>query len=110
MSIEKTEVIDFIGIDKEQGEVLLTISDHLEWDDNHLFILQEKLNSYISFVESGELFEVYPDSKNRNISIVIMCKYSPSPAGINFIEKARLILEKINVRLIFQIFDIDSNE
>lgn len=53
MSIEETEVIDFIGIDKEQGEVSLTISDHLEWDDNHLFILQKKLNSYISFIESG---------------------------------------------------------
>lgn len=110
MSIEETEVIDFIGIDKEQGEVSLTISDHLEWDDNHLFILQKKLNSYISFIESGELFEIYLDSKNRNISIVIMCKHSPSPAGMNFIEKAKLILEKINARLIFQIFDIDSNE
>lgn len=39
-----------------------------------------------------------------------MCKHSPSPAGMNFIEKAKLILEKINARLIFQIFDIDSNE
>ena len=110
MSIEKTETIDFIGIDKERGEVSLTISDHLEWDDNHLFILQEKLNYYIAFIESGELFEVYPDSKNRNISIVIMCKYSPNPAGMDFLEKARLILDKINARLIFQIFDFDSDE
>lgn len=39
MSIEDQDSIDAIGIDNE-GVVVLTISDHLEWDDKHLLLLQ----------------------------------------------------------------------
>jgi len=31
MTIESTDVIDFIGIDKESRKVVLTIADHLGW-------------------------------------------------------------------------------
>ena len=62
MSIEGQGSVDAIGIDQE-GIVVLTISAHLEWDDGHLFLLQEKINTYLAFLESGEVFETYPDSK-----------------------------------------------
>jgi hypothetical protein len=42
MSIEQTDVVDFVGIDKKSGDALLTISDHLAWDqdeDEHLLLL-----------------------------------------------------------------------
>lgn len=42
MSIEQADVIDAIVVDKETGQVVLTISDHLEWGDDHLLLLQEK--------------------------------------------------------------------
>ena len=35
MSIEQTDVVDFIGTDKATGLVILTISDHLDWSDEH---------------------------------------------------------------------------
>lgn len=62
MSIEDQGSVDAIGIDQE-GVVVRTLSDHLEWDDGHLFLLQEKINTYLAFLESGEVFETYPDSK-----------------------------------------------
>ncbi len=67
MSVTETNVIDQIGISKED-EINLIISDHLEWGDNtnnHLYTLQEKINSYISFIESEEIFEVYPKSQGK---------------------------------------------
>lgn len=44
MSIENLNVIDVVSIDKNEN-VVLTISDHLEWDEenNHLLLLQDKI-------------------------------------------------------------------
>jgi hypothetical protein len=51
MTIEQIQVVDFIGIDAI-GRAILTISDHLSWDDvkAHFFTLQEKLNAYLRFI------------------------------------------------------------
>ena len=70
MSVEQTDKIDFIGSDKESNSIILTISDHLDWEDSerHLLLLQEKLNNYLAFCESGEILEVYPQAKNKHIS------------------------------------------
>ena len=48
MSIEQADTIDFVNIEKASGDVLLTISDHLDWDETErqrLILLQGKLNS-----------------------------------------------------------------
>lgn len=47
MSIDQSETVDIIS-QAPDGTVVLTISDHLEWDaeNEHLLLLQEKLNSY----------------------------------------------------------------
>ena len=44
MSVEETDAVDVISVDKQTGEVILTVSDHLEWSDNlkHQIVLQGK--------------------------------------------------------------------
>jgi hypothetical protein len=63
MSVEQKDVIDAIGVNKESGEVVLTISDHLDWEDTsaHLLVLQDKINTYIAFIESGEILQSMVD-------------------------------------------------
>ncbi|MEZ5692011.1 MAG: DUF6572 domain-containing protein [Rickettsiales bacterium] len=95
MSIEDTSIVDFIGLD-EQKNVRLTISDHLSWgDEQHLFLLQEKVNCYISFIESGEILEKYPESMNKRVIIDLVCKFSPSTEDIEFIKKIAEIVKPI---------------
>jgi hypothetical protein len=70
MSIEQTNTVDFVTLDETSGETLLTISDHLAWDENegaHLELLQSKLNAYLRFIESGELIHKFfsPRGKER---------------------------------------------
>lgn len=103
MSIEQVGVVDAIGVDKETGQVVLTISDHLEWNDEHLLLLQEKLNLYIGFVESGELLDVYPDSKGREVFINVICKYPPNVSGKDFLSRVGAIVERVGVRFAFQV-------
>jgi len=76
MSVEDKDKIDSMGINKETDVVTLAISDHLDWDNeyDHLIMLQEKINTYLSFLESGEVYESYPQAKGKKFEIKIYAK------------------------------------
>ena len=96
MSVEDKKVIDIITVDK-QGVLVLTISDHLEWDNmnEHLLLLKDKINSYLDFIENGQLAENYPDKADKKIMIQIVFKYQPNKTAEEFLAVAeRLINEK----------------
>jgi|ERR1051326_2495080 hypothetical protein len=90
MAVDKANVVDAVGVDKTTGEVVLTISDHLAWDDaRHLRLLEDKLNHYLGFIEQGELTSAYPDAAGRAIRIDIVCRYQPSAEAVNLLTKAK---------------------
>lgn len=93
MSVENSKVIDALSINT-QDVVVLTISDHLVWDDDneHLILLQEKINAYLAVIESGEINDIYPESENRNFQIDIVFKYFPNEDAIDFLTKVKDIL------------------
>ena len=105
MAIDQINTVDAIGIDKITGDLVLTITDHLEWtvlEKDHLYLLQEKLNKYLSFVESGEILDAYPDAEGKNIVIEVVCKYAPSNVAQNFLLKAATVIEGTGMRLTFR--------
>jgi hypothetical protein len=81
VSIEQTEVVDAISVDPETGEVVLTIADHLDWQDvaGHVYLLQEKVNAYLAFIESGEIGEAYPQGDGRRPRIDVVAKTEVIP-------------------------------
>lgn len=95
MSVENANVVDVVSIDKS-GNVVLTVSDHLEWDDNneHLLILQNKLNAYLGAIENGTLHESYPNAVGRKIVLNVRCKYFPNDDGKEFLSRTKCDLEK----------------
>ena len=104
MSIDQTEVVDAIGVDDSTGQVVLTISDHLEWDNDHLLLLQEKLNTYLSFVESGELLGSYPNAKGREVLINVVCKYPPDQNTEGFLSQVNGIVEGAGMKFNCRVF------
>jgi hypothetical protein len=105
VTIEDHNVVDIVSIDPA-GNVVLTISDHLEWTDAHahLVILQEKMNRYLAFIESGEILERYPDAKNRNVVIEVVFQSVPDPAGREFLEKAKAIVQQAGFKFHWKVF------
>lgn len=101
MAVDQPDVIDIIGVRRESGEVVLTISDHLDWSDSreHQLILQEKLNAYLAFVESGEILESYPDSRGRRVVFCVVFQFAPDDGGRAFLEAARKITESAGFSL-----------
>ncbi|MGB3006513.1 MAG: DUF6572 domain-containing protein [Chitinophagaceae bacterium] len=95
MSVENKNIIDIVSIDEEDNAVL-TITDHLEWDieNEHLLILQDKINSYLGAIEGGELYTNYPNAENKNIIIRVVALHNPNEEGEIFLERVKKVIEE----------------
>jgi CRP-like cAMP-binding protein len=102
------DVVDAIGVDKATGQVVLTIKDPLEWTGEHILFLQEKLNSYLRFIESGELRKAYADSAGRQVLISILMKYEPDPLGRDFLQRAAAAVKESGFALNWQVLPMES--
>lgn len=102
MAVDNINVIDAISINPE-GDVVLTIADHLEWDieKTHLLILQEKINSYLDILQNGQIYDYYPKAKGKKIVIQLIVKYMPDNEGLKFIEIIRNVLSEIGYTFTF---------
>jgi hypothetical protein len=76
------------------GSAVLTISDHLPWDDvnEHLYCLQEKLNAYLRFIESGEIYLKWPKAAGHPVLIDVVMQFpAPECASWFFVKTATAI-------------------
>lgn len=106
MSIEQPDQIDFATIDHASGDVWLTIADHLPWngsDEQHLRMLEEKINSYLRFIESGEMTKKIPDAKGRRAVINLIAKFPPSDQAMGFVREAADIIKGAGYELRFNL-------
>ena len=103
MTIEQVEVVDFIGVDENEN-IVLTISDHLEWDikNEHLYLLQEKINTYLRFIESDEVYTSYENSEGKKFIIHIAFKFSPNETAIDFLSKVETVIKEAGLGLSWQ--------
>jgi hypothetical protein len=106
MSVDEPNLIDILSFDPARRETVLTISDHLDWTDTigHQEILQRKLNSYLAFVESGELRQKYPEAQDGKICLKIVLKFKPDKEGLLFLNRAQKVVESAGFRLEHQLF------
>ena len=60
MSVVDKDIVDGIAL-SENKVIKLLLTDHLDWEEEyeHLLMLQDKINSYLAFCESGQYKEVY---------------------------------------------------
>ncbi len=96
MSVQDQDQIDFVSTHKD-GYIILTISDHLEWDEKleHLPVLQNKINSYLDFIESGQILTEYPNAEGKKIVIQIIAKFNPDEKAYTFLKLARETIQSV---------------
>lgn len=108
MSVLDKDVIDSIGTNIETGSVILIISDHLGWAEetqSHLLALQEKLNTYIKFIESAEIYSAFPSAVGKKLVVDIYFKFPPGDECRHFLSHVQRILESIGVGIAVTDFD-----
>ena len=111
MTIEQTEVIDLISKNTQKGYVSLIICDHLEWDEKNekLLVLQDKINSYLNFAESGQIFEEYPSAIGNKINIELDCMYYPSEEGVKFLTLIKPVIEGAGLTFKWRVTNEESS-
>ncbi|WP_175811888.1 DUF6572 domain-containing protein [Burkholderia contaminans] len=106
MSILETNVVDLIGVDPSKKVAKLGISDHLEWSEpegEHLLLLQEKINTYLRFIEGGELYQHFPNARGCQCEIELLAKYPLSPGALDFFENAKAVIRGAGFDFSYQI-------
>lgn len=100
MTILEHDKVDFIGVDRNSGAVVLTISDHLDWEDDpqhHEQMLREKIESYQRFIESGDLVTAYPDAAHRDAVINVVTRARIGAEGRALIETVKGELQQAGI-------------
>jgi hypothetical protein len=93
MSVQNTSVVDFVSLD-DQGGVILTISDHLAWtpECEHFLLLQEKINTYCKYIENGQIYDEYPQTRDRRPLISVVFFHDLTPKAEAFLQKVKAVL------------------
>jgi hypothetical protein len=107
MTVDQLDVVDFVGINPKTDEVLLAICDHLEWtppdfEMEHIYLLQEKINAYLGSIENGEIFERYPKARGKKFVIRVMLTFPMSDEGTRFSEWATSFIRDAGHRIEFE--------
>src|SRR4051812_24609617 len=99
MGLDVANQVDAVGIERETDIVVLTIMDSWNWENEgaHLLALQDKLNAYFAFVESGEIFSMYPNAATKTMRIDVVSRFQPPAAAISFLEKAAVAASQLGV-------------
>jgi hypothetical protein len=105
MSLDKADVIDAIGIEKDGSAVALAILDGWDWSDEaqHLLALQAKLNAYFDFIQSGQIYEVRPEALRKAIRIDLLTRHPLPEKAQSFLSIAAKTAAQINVQITHRI-------
>lgn len=103
--MEEPGKIDAAGIDRTSGEIVLSLFDAWSWEDerSHLVRLQEKLNNYLTFVETGEVNELYPGEQTSGCRIDVWFAHQPPELAVDFLSKADEAAQELDLRVYYHV-------
>ena len=84
---DRTSVIDVIAQDAKTGDVVLVMNEPNEWDssDEQLLTLQERFNTYVSFLLDGEMTEAHPELVGKPTRIELRCAHMPETRALELL-------------------------
>ena len=76
LNVENTDTIDGLAYEQETSSLILLLADGMDWSDmnRHLLLLQDKLNTYIWYIDSGQYKEKYPNVKSVELRVSFLFK------------------------------------
>ena len=86
-SEDRTGIIDVIAHDAKTGEVVLVMNESNAWNgsDARLLGLQERFNTYVSFLLDGEMVEAHPDLAGKPVRIEVRCAHMPDARALELL-------------------------
>jgi hypothetical protein len=86
-SKKRTSVIDIIAHDPKMDEAVLVMNEPNEWNgsDDQLFSLQERFNTYASFLLDGEIAAAHPELAGKPARIELRCAHMPDTRALELL-------------------------
>ncbi len=101
MSITETNKIDIVGTRPGSRVVRLVIADHLDWKDfqGHAELLQAKVNTYLEFIESGQMQRTTnpPMPADPQVEILLTAQHTPSDEAERFLAQVTNFLQQSGI-------------
>jgi hypothetical protein len=84
---DRADVIDMIAHDPKTDEAVLVMTEPDAWDgsDGRLHQLQERFNTYASFLLDGEFAEAHPELAEKRVRIEVRCAQMPDSRAIELL-------------------------
>jgi hypothetical protein len=96
--------IDVVAHDPKTDEVVLVMRENEPWtgETEQLFRLQERFNTYVSFLLDGDLAESHPDLGHKRARIELRCQHMPDGRAIDLLGQIRdqLAHQEIDLQVI----------
>jgi hypothetical protein len=94
-------IIDVIAHDPKTDEAVLVMSEPHSWDssDVRLHELQERFNTYVSFLLDGELAEAHPDLAGKRARIEVRCAHMPDMRALELLGMIHDQLEFQDIKM-----------
>ena len=85
----------------KDGSAIFTIQDDQNWKQPyaHVRLVQQKVNSFLEFVASGQLFSTYPRARGRMLVLRLVFSHPPSEEGETYLETACKIVGNAGMHL-----------
>ncbi|HWY41155.1 MAG TPA: DUF6572 domain-containing protein [Chthoniobacterales bacterium] len=101
---DQTRMIDMIAHDPKTDEAVLVMNEPGPWNesDERLFQLQERFNTYVSFLLDGEFAEWDPKLAQKRARIEVRCAHMPDARAIDLLGQIRdqLAHQEIDVQVV----------
>jgi len=100
MSVSEPATLDGFAIGNN-GEAVLMLFDHLPWDNEgeHLMILQEKINSYIAYIETKQYEKQAPGQVIDRFIIDVSFLHGVTDNASAFLQHVATQIEPLNITL-----------
>ena len=101
MSIVDNKTVDGIALTDDNNGIILLIADHMDWRDEyqHLVMLQEKINVYITFLEQKQYEDIYKGENITNGIIEIHFLYNLTANAEKFLQSVQNQVAELGVKL-----------
>ncbi len=85
----RVHVVDLIAHDPKADEAVLVMNEPRPWDDSdeRLHELQERFNTYVSFLLDGEFAEWDPKLAQKPARIELRCAEMPEGRALDLLSK-----------------------
>ena len=104
MGLRSPDTIDGIRLKRDGKSFALDIEDNWDWsiERQHLEALQTKLNTYIHYIRSGDVYSHFPDATQRQFVITISAKHEFTETAFEFLKRAADVLSEFDIGLVYK--------